>query len=112
MSNHEKIIEKERIFIRSKIKSNLKGRNQVVQGLFTKLNQSNNERPSTEVNVEDVNTVMTEALTYVKCLASNKSKCALTKHLNVKHQTVIIGAKPGRPNTGGSIAFYIRRQQK
>ncbi|KAG2191027.1 hypothetical protein INT47_007006 [Mucor saturninus] len=55
---------------------------------------------------------MTEALTCVKCLASYKSKCALIKHLKVKHQILIIGAKLGRPNTGGSIASYIRRQQK
>ncbi|KAG2192284.1 hypothetical protein INT47_006917 [Mucor saturninus] len=66
----------------------------------------------TEVDIEDSGTVITQTLTCLKCKSNYSTKSALMKHLKVKHQTVIVGAKPGRPSKGGSLATYIRRQQK
>ncbi|KAG2191837.1 hypothetical protein INT47_011585 [Mucor saturninus] len=112
MNNLENVTEKERLVIPSKIKVNTKERNPVVEALFKKLSQSNNEGSLTEVHVEDIDTIVTDTLTCMKCHANYNSKGALTKHLKAEHQIVIIGAKRGRPNIDGSFASYIRCQQK
>ncbi|KAG2191423.1 hypothetical protein INT47_002916 [Mucor saturninus] len=112
MNNFENVTEKERLVIPSKIKVNTKERNPVVEALFKKLSQFNNEGSMTEVHVEDIDTIVTDTLTCIKCHANYNSKGALTKHLKAKHQIVIISTKRGRPDIGGSLASYIRCQQK
>lgn len=66
----------------------------------------------TEVDVDDLDTVIEDKLTCAKCQSKLGSRSALIKHLKVKHQILIVGAKRGRPSTGGKTATYIRKQQK
>ncbi|KAI7862585.1 uncharacterized protein EV154DRAFT_572932 [Mucor mucedo] len=88
----------------------MKKRNPVIEALFTKLSQSNNVGSLTEVHVEDIDTIVTDTLTCLKCHVNYNSKGALTKHLKAKHQIVIIGAKRGRPNIEKKLMKQIRKK--
>ncbi|KAG2210919.1 hypothetical protein INT47_000073 [Mucor saturninus] len=105
MNNQEIIAEGERLIVPERVE--VAPRNSLIETLFIKLNQPKNEKSLKEVDVEDVDILIKDELTCGKCHRTFNAKSSLIKHLKVKHHTVIVGVKHGRPDQGGRLAYTI-----